>query len=110
MRAEFNEAVAVCSRSFCGKDAQYHLSGRTFDATTMHTVVEPLRLSRMNEKSRLPTEDSLRAPETDARETAEPVNIRSEDLLQGASEVRILHGNDVYRLRLTHNGRLILSK
>jgi hemin uptake protein HemP len=76
----------------------------------MDTVIEPFRLSRMNEPSRPPTEAPLRAPETDPKQTAEPVTIRSEDLLQGASEVRILHGNDVYRLRLTHNGRLILSK
>jgi hemin uptake protein HemP len=64
----------------------------------------------MNEPSRPHPEGVSRAPQTDTPDAAEPVTIRSEDLLRGANEVRILHGNDVYRLRLTHNGRLILSK
>jgi hemin uptake protein HemP len=64
----------------------------------------------MNEPSRPQNEVDSRAPESDTKEASEPVTIRSEDLLRGASEVRIVHGNDVYRLRLTHNGRLILSK
>jgi hemin uptake protein HemP len=36
--------------------------------------------------------------------------LRSEDLLQGAKEVLIAHGEETYRLRLTRNGKLILHK
>jgi hemin uptake protein HemP len=35
---------------------------------------------------------------------------RSEDLLQGAREVFIQHGDELYRLRLTRQGKLILYK
>ena len=34
----------------------------------------------------------------------------SEDLLQGQREVLIEHGDEVYRLRCTRNGKLILHK
>lgn len=36
--------------------------------------------------------------------------IRSEALLRGKSEVRILHREDVYRLILTRSGKLLLQK
>jgi len=36
--------------------------------------------------------------------------LRSEDLLQGAREVWIEHGNERYRLRLTASGKLYLTK
>jgi hemin uptake protein HemP len=52
----------------------------------------------------------LRTPPGAPDSPVEPVTIRSEELLRGATEVRIVHGSDIYRLRLTHNGRLILSK
>jgi hemin uptake protein HemP len=39
-----------------------------------------------------------------------PAPLRSEDVLKGAREVVILHGTEVYRLRLTTNGKLILTK
>jgi hemin uptake protein HemP len=37
-------------------------------------------------------------------------SIRSEDLLQGAREVLIQHGQETYRLRMTKAGKLILNK
>ena len=40
----------------------------------------------------------------------EPRTIRSEDLLGGDKEVVILHENQLYRLRRTRNGKLILQK
>ena len=76
----------------------------------MHTATEQLRKIRMNEPPRPQSGNDSRVPESDANDEAETLTVRSEDLLQGTSEVRILHGKDVYRLRLTHNGRLILSK
>lgn len=42
--------------------------------------------------------------------SAQPQRVRSEDLLQGWHELEIEHGDEVYRLRLTRNGKLILNK
>jgi hemin uptake protein HemP len=39
-----------------------------------------------------------------------PRRIPSGDLLGGRAEVEILHGEEVYRLRLTRGGKLILTK
>jgi hemin uptake protein HemP len=39
-----------------------------------------------------------------------PVVLRSEDVLKGAREVVIQHAGEAYRLRLTSNGKLILTK
>jgi hemin uptake protein HemP len=36
--------------------------------------------------------------------------IQSDALLQGEREVAIQHGNEIYRLRLTKTGKLILNK
>ena len=36
--------------------------------------------------------------------------IRSEDLFRGQTEVRVLHRGDEYRLRITRQGKLILTK
>lgn len=39
-----------------------------------------------------------------------PRTILSSDLLQGAREVQIQHGEAIYRLLLTRSGKLILNK
>jgi hemin uptake protein HemP len=39
-----------------------------------------------------------------------PKQITSSELLAGQKEVWILHGQEVYRLRLTRSGKLILQK
>ncbi|MBI3462356.1 MAG: hemin uptake protein HemP [Planctomycetes bacterium] len=36
--------------------------------------------------------------------------LESQELLRGEREVLILHSGEVYRLRLTRNGKLILQK
>ena len=41
---------------------------------------------------------------------APPRTVRSEDLLLDQRELLIVHCQDVYRLRLTRNGKLILTK
>ena len=41
---------------------------------------------------------------------ATPPRLRSSDLLSGAREAIIEHGQEQYRLRLTSNGKLILTK
>jgi|WetSurMetagenome_2_1015567.scaffolds.fasta_scaffold1771477_1 hemin uptake protein HemP len=48
---------------------------------------------------------------TDQPSPGDPARLlRSEDLLQGAREVWIEHGNERYRLRLTASGKLYLTK
>ncbi|MGH7130211.1 MAG: hemin uptake protein HemP [Planctomycetaceae bacterium] len=39
-----------------------------------------------------------------------PKQITSNDLLGGAHEILIRHGDELYRLRVTRNGKLILHK
>jgi hemin uptake protein HemP len=39
-----------------------------------------------------------------------PVVLRSEELLQGRREILIIHSQEVYHLRLTRSGKLILTK
>jgi hemin uptake protein HemP len=41
---------------------------------------------------------------------AERESLSSTELLQGRREVLIRHGEEMYRLRLTRNGKLILHK
>lgn len=47
----------------------------------------------------------LSAPSPDAART-----ISSEDLMRGQRELLIEHAGEVYRLRITRNGKLILNK
>ncbi len=47
--------------------------------------------------------------EPGARQQSLP-RLRSTDLLSGSREAIIEHGQDQYRLRLTSNGKLILTK
>lgn len=46
----------------------------------------------------------------DAAVEGEPSTIESNRLFAGRSEIRILHEGQVYRLRVTRNGKLILNK
>lgn len=45
--------------------------------------------------------------ESDTREIR---TVSSADLMQGAAEIQITHRDDVYRLRVTRSGKLILHK
>ncbi len=40
----------------------------------------------------------------------QPRAVSSDELLMGSRELRIAHGEDVYRLTLTRQGKLILTK
>jgi hemin uptake protein HemP len=55
----------------------------------------------------LMTDESKRSPPSSASTHQE---ISSEELLRGAKELWIRHGEEVYRLRLTRSGKLILQK
>jgi hemin uptake protein HemP len=46
----------------------------------------------------------------DHSDTRKPRKVSSDDLMQGATELLITHRNDVYRLRITRSGKLILHK
>jgi len=48
--------------------------------------------------------------QTGAAALAEPGRLTSTEILRGAREVTILHAGEIYRLRLTSNDRLILTK
>lgn len=54
------------------------------------------------------------AAEAVAPQTAAPVGTalrwRSEDLMQQQAQVEIAHGGQIYRLRVTAQGKLILTK
>lgn len=58
----------------------------------------------------MPTDDA--DGEASASRTVEIVNhsVASEDLLRATREITIRHGEDVYRLRLTAQNKLILTK
>lgn len=51
-------------------------------------------------------QDSSGKPATPPR----PVTLASNDLFQGNREVLIEHNGEVYRLRITRTGKLILNK
>lgn len=44
------------------------------------------------------------------RKIAAPRTVRLEELLHGDRELLIRHGEEVYHLRVTKNGRLLLTK
>jgi hemin uptake protein HemP len=62
------------------------------------------------------TSDISSSPVQDPQRSHEPpasvplVTLRSEELLRGGREILIQHASDVYRLRITRNGKLILTK
>lgn len=56
---------------------------------------------------------SARTPQGEAAErpaAVEPHLLTSAEILRGAREITILHAGEAYRLRVTSNGRLILTK
>jgi hemin uptake protein HemP len=50
------------------------------------------------------------APEPADSRHESPGTVNSRDLLQGGRELLIDHAGEIYRLRLTRNGKLILHK
>ena len=61
------------------------------------------------EEPKLPLPAHAAAATSPAHAPASP-QWQSEQLLQGSKEVLIHHGEEVYRLRLTRQGKLILYK
>ena len=60
----------------------------------------------------VPTNDPPPRQESDPTEQDHPLRraLNSEDLLQGNNEVIIRHRGELYRLRETKNGKLLLLK
>lgn len=66
-------------------------------------------MSKQPEQLKSPGESaSPSAPPQDP--TTPPESVLSSQIFRGAKEIRILHGDDTYRLRITRNGKLILTK
>lgn len=62
----------------------------------------------MDQNERLPTESPR--SEGNISPSHESRTVTSEALLQGETEIQITHRGDVYRLRVTRSGKLILNK
>ena len=60
--------------------------------------------------SDLPEHSDPTIPPTLAPHPGPRRQVHSRDILQGEREVWIIHGEDMYRLRETKNGKLILQK
>lgn len=58
------------------------------------------------------TPDALacRLPGTHGQRTCPPEPIPADLLFRGRQEILIVHRDDTYRLRITRNGKLILTK
>ena len=56
-----------------------------------------------------PSPEKPQSPQQHSR-GAHPRCVDSEELLRGERELHIRHGDEVYRLMITRNGKLILQK
>jgi hemin uptake protein HemP len=56
---------------------------------------------------RLPAAAPARPPTTDLPASR---TLSTDELFRGATELRIVHGREEYRLRVTRQGKLILTK
>lgn len=61
-----------------------------------------------NELSAIDPHDEGHASQGSAKRTVREVS--SSELLRGENELLIRHGDEIYRLKLTRNGKLILQK
>ena len=64
----------------------------------------------MNNSEEIPDEVARSAVPLDHHPVEKMRTWRSEELFQAENEVLIVHGEQVYRLRRTRNGKLILCK
>ena len=56
------------------------------------------------------TPSSIRSPDESGQRTFPPVIIPTDSLFRGNQELLINHNGEHYRLRITKNGKLILTK
>ena len=70
-----------------------------------------LRQRRAEVKTATNQSDSASRPSDSPEKATLPIRtVGSDELLRGDRELRIAHGDDVYRLLLTRNNKLILQK
>lgn len=92
-----------------------------FKASKIHTrlvKVPPNCLPAIEAHSTSFVSDKMQENETHPIKPAQPAGqdlpqqttLNSTELLKGSKEVLIKHGEEIYRLRLTRNGKLILHK
>jgi hemin uptake protein HemP len=74
----------------------------------MPTVAPPRKEYRVNEVRA--ANDDVRPLPASLAANNNPRVISSAEILQGDREILILHGDSVYRLRVTRANRLILNK
>ena len=53
---------------------------------------------------------SLNQPPESGQRSHPPTPIPADRLFQGSQEIQIIHNSETYRLRITRNGKLILTK
>lgn len=64
----------------------------------------------MNDKNDKSDENQTPTEMGGEKPSVEPRTVQSEELLQGAREIRIEHEGETYRLLVTRNEKLILQK
>jgi hemin uptake protein HemP len=62
-----------------------------------------------SKNQRLPARQEKRAIDVDSHSTQAPV-VDSDSLFGGRNEVIVRHGELLYRLRITRNGKLVMNK
>lgn len=103
-RAETSQNGSFSPRPLAGSDtkSQIRMVGCCIQSPTGSVSLASLT-------SMTDPENQRSQPETAVSSTG-PRAIRLEELLQGQRDIQIVHGEKVYRLRLTRNGKLILTK
>ena len=73
---------------------------------------DPKKPDKSAENSGQSVENSNSVPaiSTPTRGIKQPRQVRSETLLHGDRELQIIHGDEIYRLSVTRQGKLILHK
>jgi hemin uptake protein HemP len=64
----------------------------------------------LNQSPAAPATPPPALPEPEGHPSGRPARASSAELLRGAREIEILHGDALYRLRVTAQGKLILTK
>lgn len=79
-----------------------------FDSLTSYGII--FDYSDMNNKKKNVTNKQMSNSRAEPPRTVAPRVVELADLLCGHREVRLRHGSEEYRLRVTQNNKLILTK
>lgn len=92
-----------------GRHRFHRASKMAIVATESQFQYNAVSMPEPDDKPTPPNAASSPAPRPSEPAQASPL-LRSEELFRGSREILIVHCQDVYRLRLTRNGKLILTK